>query len=132
MPLLLFLTVCIEVAALIKLGQSIGAGFVLLELAATAALGVLLLRAGGRRLARTQQLVALLIQPSGLIRQSTAFLSAGLLLIVPGLLTDLLAVGLLVRHLFRRGSGPQRSTTARQGSRDVIDVDYRVHEDRDP
>jgi len=128
MPLVLFAIVCGEVIALIKLGQAIGPGFVLLEIAATAVIGVLLMRVGGRRLARTQEMVALLLQPSGLMRQSTALLSSGLLLIVPGLLTDVFAIGLLVRYAVGRGPRPRTDRPSEDGA---IDVEYQVQDDRD-
>jgi len=132
MPMLLLLLLFAEVAALIKLGQTIGGGFVLLEIVATAALGFGLFRLAGRTFLRTNELIAVMANPSQYLRQSGwALILAGLLLIVPGVLSDLFALVLLGRFLWGRISGP-RSRGGRSRSRQdgrTIDVEYHVHDD---
>jgi len=130
MPMLLLLLLFSEVAVLIKLGQAIGGAFVLVELVATAALGYALLRAAGRSFLRTDELVDLMANPGRYFRRSGwALILAGLLLIVPGLLSDLLGLFLAGRFLWARITG--RSSRRPETTRDpeTIDVEYRVHED---
>ncbi len=128
MPMLLLLLLFAEIAALIKLASAIG-GYVLLELLATAAIGFGLLRLAGRTFLRTEELIALMANPSRYVRQSAwALILAGLLLIVPGILSDLLALVLIGRFLWGRLS---RSSNGRRPSRDghTIDVEFHVHDE---
>jgi len=128
MPMIFLLLLFVEIAGLIKLGQAIGGGPVLLEIVGTALLGLGLLRLAGRKFARTDELVALLANPGRYVRQSgLSLFLAGILMIVPGLLSDVFGVVLAVRFLLSRTRHAGRRPTS--ADPDVIDVEYRVHDD---
>jgi len=124
--MLFFLFLCAEVVLLVKLGQSIGAAGVLLEVLATGVAGYLLVRTAGRSLLRNVALTALLIRfpARDLLRPPFRLFLAGLLLLIPGVMTDAIAVGLILSHPFRRRPVPGPADPA---APDVIDVDFRVH-----
>ena len=129
MPMIVLLLFFAEIAILIKLGQAIGGGPVLLEIVGTALLGWGCFRLAGRAVARTDELIALLANPGRYIRRSgwSLFL-AGILLIVPGILSDVVGLAFAVRFLLTRTRYARpRPTSTDPG---VIDVEYRVHEDR--
>ena len=128
MPVLVLFLLFAEIAALIKLGQTIGGGSLLIEILATAALGLLLLRLAGRTFVRANELVALMANPSRYFRSSgLSLILAGILLIVPGLLSDLAGLALVARYVVSRCSpdthGPKPEDPG------VIDVEYSVHGD---
>ena len=98
MPILVFLFFCAEIVVLIKLAGVIGGWFVLLEIIASGVIGYLLIKRAGRAILRSDRLIALIARPvSGLYRLRFSLVLAGLLLLLPGILTDL--AGLLLLSL---------------------------------
>lgn len=94
---LLLLLPLVELLGIILVGQAIGGWWTLLLLALTAVLGVVLVRREGRRTFRALQQasrtgggVSVDLANSGLV------LTAGVLLVLPGFLTDVLGLLLLV------------------------------------
>ena len=130
MPILLFAFLCIEAVLLIKLGQSVGGGLVLIEIILSGALGYALFRLAGRAIVRTDDLISLFLHPRESARRpGWAMIIAAILLLIPGLLTDVLGLGLLVRHLFRGGTLSLPSEP--DGDPDVIDIKFSVDPEDD-
>jgi len=128
MPILILLLFFAEIAILIKLGQGIGGAALLLEILATGLLGWVLLRRAGRAVRRPEELIALLTNPAHYFRQSSlSLVLAGVLLLVPGLLSDVVGIALAVRFFISGDRSRPRPSEPRDP--DVIDVDYRVHDD---
>lgn len=125
MPFLFFLFACVELFGLIKIGQLIGGAPILGEIILTGVIGVILLRLGAGN-AVAGMMVSLLAGQFPLQqilhRRALRFLLAGVLLLVPGLLTDLTGIVLLATYFI-----PSRK---RVSADDVIDVEYEVHDDR--
>lgn len=127
MPFVSFVLLCAEIAVLIKFAQAVGGVPVFLEILLTAGLGVLLLRSAGRSVLDPARLLELLMRrpTRDLVHSLGSLFLGGLLLVIPGLLSD--AVGLaLVLHFFLRGG---RTLRKRPDDPDVIDIDFSVHED---
>jgi UPF0716 protein FxsA len=100
---LLAVWVLAEIASLVAIGRAVGVAPTLAWVLVAAALGSLLLRSQG--LAHARRVQAAMAQgqiPAGPLFDGMASLIAGLLLIVPGVLSDVLAVALLLPQL-RRG-----------------------------
>jgi len=128
MPMLILLLLFAEIAILIKLGQAVGGTALLVELLASGVLGWILLRLAGRAVARTRDLIGMMADPREYVRRSGLTLfPAGVLLILPGILSDILGIVLAVRFLIGRGRTAARRP--RNEASDVIDVEYRVHDD---
>jgi len=124
MPILVFVFFCAEIAVLVELSGVIGGWFVLLEILVSGFVGYYLIKRAGRAILRSDQLIALIARPfSGLYRLRFSLVLAGLLLLLPGILTDLAGLVLLVVQLFRR---PRRGEEGEEG---VIDVEFRVHDE---
>ncbi len=122
MPILVFGFFCAEIVILVELAGVIGGWFVLLEILSSGVAGYFILRRAGRAILRSDRLIALIADPAaGLYRLRFSIVLAGLLLFLPGLLTDLAGLSLLLVHPFRRRP-PQREDG-------VIDVDFTVHGD---
>jgi len=128
MPLLTFVLLAAEIALLIKLGQVIGGGLLLAEILISGAVGMLLLRASGRKLFDSRRLIALLVERPDL-RSRDPILSlvyGGLLLLIPGLLSDLAGFVLVMRYALRGGRfSPPR---ADRGGSGAIDIDFEVQD----
>jgi len=125
MPMLLLLLLFAEIAILIKLGAAIGGGAILLEILGTVLLGWLFLRLAGRVFVRTHELIAVMTNPGRYLRNSGwSLILAGILLIVPGVLSDILGLALAARFILTRASTPDRRSTP--SDPDVIDVEYHV------
>lgn len=126
MPIILFIIACVEVASLIKLGQAIGGGPVLGVIILTAVFGLTLLRLGGRSALTklTASVFAGRLSATDLLRRELSLLLAGILLIVPGLLTDAAGIVFLGRYFFFRF--PPHRPKSEEG--DVIDVEYQVND----
>ena len=105
MPLLLLLAwTFLETLLLMRLGRSLGGGVLLLYLLGSAAAGVLVMRRYG--LGALQQVRAAMSRgemPASAMMEGLLGLAAGMLLILPGLLSD--AMALLLLALRRRQSG---------------------------
>jgi len=130
MPLILLVLLFAEVALLIEIGQLIGGGLLFVEMLASAALGVLTLRLARRSFMRTSEFVALINNPVRAVRSSgLSLVVAALLLILPGMLSDLAGLLLIGRFLLSRRRGAPGD--ARETEPGVIDIEYRVHDDPD-
>jgi len=127
MPLITFVLLCAEIALLIKFAQAVGGGIVLLEILATAVLGVLLFRMAGRSVFDPARVIELMTRrPTRALVQSLGLLFlGGLLLLIPGLLSDVVGIVLVVRFLLQGG----RPSRERPTDPNTIDVEYRVHDE---
>lgn len=118
-----------EIAGLIKLGQAVGGGPVLGEILLSGVLGLLLLQLTGRSALKNIAVNVFVGRLSlhTLLRHDLSLLLAGILLILPGLLSDAFALYLIVRYLYE---GPHREKPgpSRQGD-GPIDIDYQVHDE---
>ncbi|CAO3415352.1 FxsA family protein [Azospirillum doebereinerae] len=105
-PLLLILILPIlEIVGFIQVGDWIGAGPTIGLLILSAVVGVFLVRHRGlASLTRAQTATARGEAPIGAVLDGFCEVIAGILLIVPGFLSDLVALALLIRPL-RRGMG---------------------------
>lgn len=105
-PLLLILLLPIlEIVGFIQVGDWIGAGPTIGLLALSAVVGVLLVRHQGlASLTRAQAAAARGEAPIGTVLDGFCAVLAGILLIIPGFLTDILGIVLLIGPL-RRGIG---------------------------
>ena len=105
LALLALLTVLplLEIAVLVKFGQSVGVWLTILEVIGSAFLGIgILQRQGLTMFMRTQEAVMRGEPPVGAMLDGGIMVLAGTLLIMPGLITDAMGVLLLipfVRHL---------------------------------
>jgi UPF0716 protein FxsA len=99
--LLLILLPAVEITLFIQLGGAIGAGWTILLIIATAAIGLSALRQQGMAaLAQAQMAQAEGRPPVAEMGNGVLILMAGLLLLIPGFLTD--ALGLLLLWPFGR------------------------------
>ena len=131
MPILVFALLCIEAVLLIKLGQSTGGTLVLAEILVSGILGYGLLRLTGRAMVQTQDFIDLLVRPREAFKRSGwQLLIAAILLFLPGILTDVIGLVLLVRHFMSGGSlSRPRSSGRDPRNPDVIDVEFQIDED---
>jgi UPF0716 protein FxsA len=133
MPLILLLFLFAEIALLIKIGQIIGGSALLLQMLASAALGFLAIRLARRSFVSTREFIALLNRPTTAFRSSgLSLIAGGVLLILPGFLSDATGLFLIVRCLLTR-TRPQDPAEPPNGRSDpnTIDVEYRVHDEPD-
>ena len=101
--ILLLLVPVAEIAVFIQVGSRIGAGMTVLLVVVSAVVGVWLVRRQGLATAtRVQAMVARGESPALGMLEGLALLAAGVLLIIPGFLTDIAAFALLIPPL-RRG-----------------------------
>src|SRR5258706_1377064 len=115
--ILLFVLPWAEILVLIAVADQIGVGWTLLALAAAAVLGVVVIRVlGAASLAALREALARREPPGGPLFRGACVLIAGMLLIVPGFLSDILALLLLIPPvrttligaLWRQRSGSRR------------------------
>jgi len=128
MPLLTFVLLAAEIALLIKLGQALGGGLLLAEILVTGLIGFVLLRASGRRLFDTRRIIELLSQRPDL-RSRKPILSlvyGGILLVIPGLLSDIAGIALIARYALL--GGRFTSAPSDTGDSETIDVDFEVQD----
>lgn len=104
MFMILFLLVPVaEIAVFVQVGSRLGAGMTVLLVVVSAVVGVWLVRRQGLATAtRVQAMVARGESPALGMLEGLALLAAGVLLVVPGFLTDIAAFVLLIPPL-RRG-----------------------------
>ena len=101
--ILLLLVPVAEIAVFVQVGSRIGAGMTVLLVVVSAVVGVWLVRRQGLATAtRVQAMVARGESPALGMLEGLALLAAGVLLIIPGFLTDIAAFVLLIPPL-RRG-----------------------------
>ena len=125
MPFISFVLFCAEIALLIKFGQAVGGGPVFLEILLTGGLGILLFRMAGRSVFDPARVIQLLIRPPtrSLVQSLGLLFLGGLLLLIPGLLSDAAGLVLVVRFFFQGGRKPR----AGSDDPDAIDIDFQVH-----
>jgi UPF0716 protein FxsA len=117
--LFLLLIPVAEIAIFVQVGSRIGVGLTLLLVAASAVVGIWLVRRQGFAAAtRVQAMMARGESPALGMLEGLALLAAGVLLVLPGFLTDILAFVLLIppirrgfirlymRHIPVAGAGP--------------------------
>ena len=128
MPLLGFVLLFLEIFLLIKLGQGVGFALVLAEILGSGFIGYSLMRFAGRTAFQPAQLIGMFLHGIGSNFSSRKpvqqLLFGSLLLIVPGILTDILGLVLIVRFFLLRGSNHQSS-----GESDSIDIEFDVRDD---
>lgn len=101
--LLLLVVPVAEIAVFVEVGSRIGVGMTLLLVVASAVVGIWLVRAQGFATAtRVQAMIARGESPAMGMLEGLALLAAGVLLVLPGFLTDIAAFVLLIPPL-RRG-----------------------------
>jgi UPF0716 protein FxsA len=133
--LFLLLLPVLEIATFILVAEAIGIAWTMAAVLASMLAGVLVIRIlGGASLADVRLALARQEPPVGAMMRGAGVLLAGLLLILPGFLTDLLALALLVPALRGRLGGiiwRRLGPTAGQprgrpaGSPEVIDGEFR-------
>jgi len=128
MPLLGFVLLFLELFLLIKLGQGVGFVLVLAEILGSGFIGYSLMRFAGRTAFQPAQLIGMFLHGIGsnfsARKPVQQLLFGSLLLIVPGILTDILGLVLIARFFVRRGSQPQSSE-----GENSIDVEFDVQDD---
>lgn len=131
LPLLLLIFPFIELWVLIRVGAAIGAGLTIGLVVLAAALGIAILnRQGFQTLVRVRARMARGEEPTAAVLEGMLLAVAGLLLIIPGFVSDLLALLVLIpalrARLVRRllaSAQPPRGAPARRNSR-VIEGEY--------
>lgn len=97
-----------ELASLIVLGQHVGVGWTLLWVIGSGFLGLLIMQShGGHAIQRLQQQMQRNQSPFATLRAGMWGVLAGLLLLIPGLITDALALPCLLLALSGRGRADQ-------------------------
>ncbi len=100
--LLLLVIPVAEIAVFIQVGSLIGVGMTLLLVLASAVFGIWLVRTQGFAAAtRVQAMIARGESPALGMLEGLALLAAGVLLLIPGFVTDLAAFALLIPPLRR-------------------------------
>ncbi len=131
LPLLFVVFPILELWVLIRVGVAIGAGLAIGLVVLAAMLGIAILnRQGFRTLARVRVRVARGEEPTTAVLEGMVLAVAGLLLLIPGFLTDVLALLALIpalrARLVRRllaAAQPPRGAPAQRSSR-VIEGEY--------
>ncbi len=101
--LLLLVVPVAEIAVFVEVGSRIGVGMTLLLVVASAVVGIWLVRAQGFATAtRVQAMIARGESPAMGMLEGLALLAAGVMLVLPGFLTDIAAFVLLIPPLRRR------------------------------
>jgi UPF0716 protein FxsA len=134
MPLLLILLFPLaEIATFILVGRTIGIGPTLLLVIVSSALGAVMLRDAG-------VVTALKLQrrtgnPAAILAEGGTRMAAGLLLLIPGFLSDLAAAVVLIppmRRLVSAGVSRRRAPTMEtSASRSVVEGEFRRLDPKD-
>lgn len=127
-PMLGFVLLFLELFLLITFASATGFLPMLSEVLLSGFLGYLLMRFAGRTLFQPAQLIGVFLHASGRMFSSRKpvewLLFGSLLLIIPGLLSDLLGLVMVLRWALYRG--PTRQPPTRS---DSIDVKFDVRDD---
>ena len=132
---LLLILPLLELASLIVLGDRIGVGATLLWVIGSGLLGLVLIqRQGWSMLQQLQIRMAENRSPFAVLKTGMWWLLAGVLLMIPGLITDTLAVPCLVMALVSRGKPgpgePGGPSVWKQGDTTIIEGEWRDGEDQ--
>ncbi|WP_303982276.1 FxsA family protein [Dongia mobilis] len=137
----------LEIAGFVVIGGRIGLGLTLLWLLAVGMLGMALIRHGGlNALTKLQTALNEQREPGHSLIDGAVMVTAGLLLIVPGFVSDFLALililpvtrNLLLRHaathfetrIYRSGGAPRGSHTVIEGEFEIIEPEDDLAPDR--
>lgn len=123
----------LELASLIVLGDRIGVGATLLWVLGTGLLGLVLIqRQGFSMLQQLQLKMAENRSPFAVLKTGMWWLLAGVLLMIPGLITDALAVPCLVMALLNKGrpapGEPGGPGIYKQGGNTIIEGEWKPGE----
>lgn len=128
MPLLGFVLVFLELTILILLGRGIGFGLLFVEVLLSGLVGYSLMRFAARTAFQPAQLIGVFLHGLGSVFSSRKsvhqLLFGSLLLIIPGILTDVLGLIFVARFFMQGGSLHQPPV-----SPDSIDVEFDVHDE---
>ncbi|WP_304640552.1 FxsA family protein [Pseudomonas sp.] len=132
--LLLLVVPLLELAGLILLGQAIGVGYTLLWVLVSGILGVgIIQRQGWGMLQRLQLQMARNGSPFAVLKSGMWGVLAGVLLVFPGILTDLLAVPALLMALTHRRASREGEADGprvyRNGDHDVIEGEWQAQDE---
>lgn len=128
MPFLGFVLLFLELYLLITLGARIGFAMMFAEILLTGALGYWVMRRIGRTAFQPAQLIGVFLHAVGrgmaARRPIEWLLLGGLLLIIPGILTDILGLILVATFLGRIGRGTREHQPSSKS--EPIDIDFDV------
>lgn len=131
MPFLGFVLLFLELYLLITLGARIGFGPMFAEIVLTGVLGYWVMRRVGRTAFQPAQLIGVFLHAVG--RGMAArkpiewLLLGGLLLIIPGILTDILGLVLVAAFLGRLGRGGRERQPS--STSEPIDIEFDIRDD---
>jgi UPF0716 family protein affecting phage T7 exclusion len=130
MPLLGLILLFVELFLLIKLGQGIGFALVLAEILGSGLVGYALMRSA-RTVFQPAQLIGVFLHgiATGFSSREPVeqLLLGSLLLIIPGILTDIIGLVLIARAFLRGGARPQ--TPNKPDGSDAIDIEFDIRDD---
>lgn len=132
--LLLLVVPLVELAGLILLGQRVGVGYTLLWVLVSGVLGVgIIQRQGWGMVQRLQAQMARNASPFAVLKSGMWGVLAGVLLVFPGLVTDLLAIPALLMALTHRRASragePDGPRVYRNGDHDVIEGEWQAQDE---
>jgi UPF0716 protein FxsA len=134
LPFLLFFVLLplVEIALFIAVGAQIGVGATLALIVLSALLGVTILRGQQARAVQMMQ-GGLRVAPGTFLAQGAFRAFSGILLILPGFLTDVIGLVLLIPALQRAivrmiGAGATVATATVWQEGDIVEGDYEVRE----
>ncbi len=128
-PILIFFYACLELFGLVEIGRLIGGAAIFGEILITGVAGILILRVSvGKALpGMVINLFAGRFSLKALFHnRELRLLLAGVLLVIPGVISDIAGLALLVRHFTPI---PTRHRHHHKTDSDVIDVEYKVHDE---
>lgn len=130
MPLLGFVILFLELTLLILFGQRVGFTVLFAEVLLSGVAGYSLMRFAGRMAFQPAQLIGVFLHGMGSAFSSRKpvewLLFGSLLLIIPGLLSDILGLVFIIRFFARRGSLSHPSSDS-----ESIDIEFDVRDDND-
>ena len=131
MPFAGFVLLFLELYLLITLGARIGFGLMLAEILLTGVLGYWVMRRVGRTAFQPAQLIGVFLHAVGrgmaTRRPIEWLLLGGLLLIIPGILTDILGLVLVASFLGRIGRDRQSHQST--STSEPIDIEFDIRDD---